>query len=136
MLISEWSSDGCSSDLLVKACVWRKNQSLHCITVSETGLDSRLPTPASLIAAEIGQPVLHRDCGVKSASRESLSTAIAIARVICISGIVYVHAWTGLNIDELRAQGGSWQSALYWMLIEFQIGRASCRGRVLRYVKI
>ncbi|MFP5434535.1 MAG: acyltransferase, partial [Alphaproteobacteria bacterium] len=31
------------------------------------------------------------------------SDAIAIARVICIVGVVYVHAWTGLNGEALNA---------------------------------
>lgn len=44
--------------------------------------------------------------------------------MICICGIVYVHAWTGLNIDQLRAQGTGWQSVLYWTLIEL-FGRSS-----------
>lgn len=53
-----------------------------------------------------------------------ISPTIAVARVICILGIVYVHAWTGLNIDQLRAQGDSWHSVLYWALIEL-LGRSS-----------
>lgn len=57
-------------------------------------------------------------------ARRSVSQSIAIARVICICGIVYVHAWTGLNIDQLRAQGTTWQSVLYWVLIEL-FGRSS-----------
>ena len=32
------------------------------------------------------------------------SAAIAIARVICILGVVYVHAWTGLNGEALQAK--------------------------------
>src|SRR3546814_11878216 len=58
------------------------------------------------------------------AARRSLSLSISIARVICICGIVYVHAWTGLNIDQLRAQGTGWQSVLYWTLLEL-FGRSS-----------
>ena len=52
------------------------------------------------------------------------SRAIGIARVLCICGIVYVHAWTGLVIEDLRAQGSGWQSIFYWTLIEL-IGRSS-----------
>src|SRR3546814_1653028 len=33
-------------------------------------------------------------------------------------------AWTGLNIDQLRAQGTGWQSVPYWTLIEL-FGRSS-----------
>lgn len=82
-----------------------------------------MPTPAALNATE--PAALSRLPGA-SAGRSStaISDNIAVARVICICGIVYVHAWTGLDIDGLRAQGGSWHSMLYWTLIEL-FGRSS-----------
>jgi len=46
------------------------------------------------------------------------SDAIAIARVICILGVVYVHAWTGLNGETLAALRGSAQDNLRWVLME------------------
>ncbi len=87
-------------------------------------LDRLLPTPATLPPAQAGHEISCTGSSRKASPRASLSTTIAIARVICICGIVYVHAWTGLNVDELRAQGGSWHSILYWVLIEM-MGRSS-----------
>lgn len=47
-----------------------------------------------------------------------LSTAIAIARLIGIMGIVYVHAWTGRTAEELAAVAFSWQAVLRTVLGE------------------
>lgn len=52
------------------------------------------------------------------------SAAIAIARVICILGVVYVHAWTGLNGEALQAMRGSGQDNLRWLLMEL-FGRSA-----------
>jgi hypothetical protein len=46
------------------------------------------------------------------------SAAIGIARVACILGIVYVHAWTGMSGDALRAMAGTWQGMLRWAVAE------------------
>lgn len=52
------------------------------------------------------------------------SDAIAIARVICILGVVYVHAWTGLNGEALNALRGTAQENLRWLLMEL-FGRSA-----------
>ena len=52
------------------------------------------------------------------ADRARRSDAIAIARVICILGVVYVHAWTGLNGIALAALRGTGQDTLRWTLME------------------
>jgi len=52
------------------------------------------------------------------------SDAIAIARVICILGVVYVHAWTGLNGAALDALRGTAQENLRWLLMEL-FGRSA-----------
>ncbi|TPG39667.1 acyltransferase [Sphingomonas koreensis] len=44
--------------------------------------------------------------------------AIGIARVVCILGIVYVHAWTGLSGDALRAAAKTPQGVLRWAVAE------------------
>ncbi len=46
------------------------------------------------------------------------SDAISIARVICILGVVYVHAWTGLNGHDLESLRGTSQDSLRWGLME------------------
>src|SRR3546814_5334188 len=46
------------------------------------------------------------------------SDAISIARVICILGVVYVHAWTGLNGHDLESLRGTAQASLRWGLME------------------
>jgi len=46
------------------------------------------------------------------------SDAISIARVICILGVVYVHAWTGLNGHDLESLRGTPQDSLRWGLME------------------
>ncbi|MET0370799.1 MAG: acyltransferase [Sphingobium sp.] len=46
------------------------------------------------------------------------SDAIAIARVICILGVVYVHAWTGLNGEALTALRHTPQEGFRWVLME------------------
>jgi fucose 4-O-acetylase-like acetyltransferase len=52
-----------------------------------------------------------------SASDQNISASIAIARVICILGVVYVHAWTGRTGAELAAMQ-HWQEGLRWVLME------------------
>ena len=52
------------------------------------------------------------------------SDAIAIARVICILGVVYVHAWTGLNGHDLEIARGTSQENLRWLLMEI-FGRSA-----------
>lgn len=52
------------------------------------------------------------------------SDAIAIARVICILGVVYVHAWTGQNGEALDALRGTAQENLRWALMEI-FGRSA-----------
>lgn len=69
----------------------------------------------------------HQDACVTLAlptHRARRSDAIAIARVICILGVVYVHAWTGLNGAELEALRGSAQDNLRWLLMEM-FGRSA-----------
>lgn len=44
--------------------------------------------------------------------------AIAIARVLCILGVVYVHAWTGRTGEELAQMSYSGQEVLRWILME------------------
>lgn len=44
--------------------------------------------------------------------------AVAIARVICILGVVYVHAWTGRTGEELAQLVGSGQEIFRWTLME------------------
>ncbi|WP_298398978.1 acyltransferase [Sphingobium sp.] len=52
------------------------------------------------------------------------SDAIAIARVVCILGVVYVHAWTGQNGEALAALRGTPQDDLRWFLMEM-FGRSA-----------
>ncbi|MBB3980381.1 hypothetical protein GGR44_000012 [Sphingobium fontiphilum] len=52
------------------------------------------------------------------------SAAIAIARSLCILGVVYVHAWTGIGSAELAALRGTGQDALRWTLME-ALGRSA-----------
>lgn len=52
------------------------------------------------------------------------SDAISIARVICILGVVYVHAWTGLSGYELEGLRGTPQDSLRWALMEI-FGRSA-----------
>lgn len=59
-----------------------------------------------------------------ASTAERVSDSIAIARVICILGVVYVHAWTGLDAQTLFALHGSGQDLLRWTLME-GLGRSS-----------
>ncbi|HKY79971.1 MAG TPA: acyltransferase [Sphingobium sp.] len=52
------------------------------------------------------------------------SDAISIARVICILGVVYVHAWTGLSGHDLEIARGTPQESLRWLLMEI-FGRSA-----------
>ncbi|UZW55284.1 acyltransferase [Sphingobium sp. JS3065] len=52
------------------------------------------------------------------------SDAISIARVICILGVVYVHAWTGLSGHDLESLRGTPQDSLRWGLMEI-FGRSA-----------
>lgn len=53
-----------------------------------------------------------------------LSTAIAIARLVGILGVVYVHAWTGRTAEELTAQAMTAQGLLRIVVIEM-FGRSA-----------
>ena len=55
---------------------------------------------------------------------DRLSRTIGVARVICLLGIVFVHAWTGRGGDELQAMNDSPQGVFRWVLIEL-LGRSS-----------
>jgi fucose 4-O-acetylase-like acetyltransferase len=46
------------------------------------------------------------------------SDAISVARVICILGVVYVHAWTGLTGYDLQLAHGTPQENLRWVLMD------------------
>ena len=46
------------------------------------------------------------------------SDAIRAARVVCIAGVVYVHAWTGLDGHALELARGTPQEVLRWVLME------------------
>lgn len=59
-----------------------------------------------------------------NASASRRSDAISIARVICILGVVYVHAWTGLNGHDLEIARGTPQENLRWLLMEI-FGRSA-----------
>jgi hypothetical protein len=50
--------------------------------------------------------------------QDQLTSAIKIARVICIMGVVYVHAWTGLVGHNLTDLDHSVQGMLRWTLME------------------
>jgi len=52
------------------------------------------------------------------------SRAVEIARVLCLLGIVYVHAWTGLTGADLARVAHTWQGELRWTLIEL-VGRTA-----------
>ncbi|PZU11283.1 MAG: succinyltransferase [Sphingobium sp.] len=59
--------------------------------------------------------ILSASSSLDSARR---SDAIAVARVICILGVVYVHAWTGIGGGALAELRGSAQDNLRWVLME------------------
>jgi hypothetical protein len=50
--------------------------------------------------------------------------AIQIARVLCILGIVYVHAWTGLTAEQIAVIDQTSQGIFRWVLIEL-VGRSA-----------
>lgn len=52
------------------------------------------------------------------------SDAIAAARVFCILGIIYVHAWTGVTWASLIQNSDSAQGIFRWTFVEL-IGRSS-----------
>lgn len=53
-----------------------------------------------------------------------LSQAIGVARLICILGIVYVHAWTGIGGEQMSRLAESAQGITRWSVVEL-FGRAS-----------
>ena len=55
---------------------------------------------------------------------QRLSSAIGVARVICIVGVVYAHAWTGLSGEDLAAADHTPQGVLRWLLMEL-FGRSA-----------
>lgn len=61
---------------------------------------------------------------LRSSKDVSTREAIQIARVLCILGIVYVHAWTGLTAEQIGALDRTPQGVLRWVLIEL-VGRSA-----------
>lgn len=59
-----------------------------------------------------------------TSDQRRLSSSIGIARVLCLLGIVYVHAWTGLVGSEIIKLNDTPQGLLRWSLIEL-LGRSS-----------
>ncbi len=68
--------------------------------------------PGKALAEREGAKVQTRTAAPASKTDSRLSTAIAIARLIGILGIVYVHAWTGRTAEELAAVAFSGQAIL------------------------
>ncbi|HEY9235806.1 MAG TPA: acyltransferase [Phenylobacterium sp.] len=62
--------------------------------------------------------------GVRRRPAAQLSDSIAVARVMCILGIVYVHAWTGLPGPDLALVNDTPQGMLRWGLMEL-LGRSA-----------
>jgi fucose 4-O-acetylase-like acetyltransferase len=60
----------------------------------------------------------------KAASKAPTREAIGIVRILCILGIVYVHAWTGRTGEQLHAFDETAQGVLRWVLIEL-VGRSA-----------
>jgi fucose 4-O-acetylase-like acetyltransferase len=58
------------------------------------------------------------------AHERHLFEAIAIARVLCMCGIVYVHAWIGVSAAQLAALDMTPQGLLRWGLVEL-FGRSA-----------
>ncbi|HVK79997.1 MAG TPA: acyltransferase [Verrucomicrobiae bacterium] len=65
----------------------------------------------------------HMDWALRRPTRRTSDT-IAVARVICITGMVYAHAWTGLNYAHLVEAAHTAQGVLRWQLMEF-LGRSA-----------
>ncbi|HUD27421.1 MAG TPA: acyltransferase, partial [Novosphingobium sp.] len=61
-------------------------------------------------------PEIASESAERTARRRSDS--IRIARVVCIAGVVYVHAWTGLDGHSLELARGTPQEILRWVLME------------------
>ena len=74
--------------------------------------------PAKALAERQGTTVHTRTAEPANEADRRLSTAIAIARLIGILGIVYVHAWTGRTAEELAAVAFSGQAILRTVLGE------------------
>jgi hypothetical protein len=71
------------------------------------------------------KPDIHAHRQITSQDpNERLSRTIGIARVTCILGIIYVHAWTGLAGGDLIKLNDTPQGLLRWALIEL-LGRSS-----------
>lgn len=49
---------------------------------------------------------------------------IQVARLVCILGIVYAHAWTGLTATNINALPLSYHTGVYWLLKE-ALGRGA-----------
>lgn len=86
---------------------------------SETGLHSLL----NMLLA----PLARIFCGYDKAPpslKPVQSSAIQFARVLCIVGIVYAHAWTGRTTAYIIHHSATEQGILRWVLVEM-VGRSS-----------
>lgn len=61
---------------------------------------------------------VHKEGVSALAPGHGFSDAIDIARLICILGVVYVHAWAGIGIAEIHALPLQPGTVLYWTLGE------------------
>src|SRR5690349_16915694 len=71
-----------------------------------------------MTAEPVPPPAAGADASAQAEEVRRLSISIRAARVVCIVGVVYAHAWTGLSGDELVAADGTAQGALRWGLME------------------
>jgi fucose 4-O-acetylase-like acetyltransferase len=74
--------------------------------------------------SDLPAPSAHASFAAAPPDPARVSAAIGVARVVCIVGVVYAHAWTGLGGEDLAAAGGTPQGVLRWLLMEL-FGRSA-----------
>src|SRR3546814_10981125 len=109
MRISDWSSEVCSSDL-------------------------GLPLDAYLSAAKLAWIVAHNDEAQRLLARGKLRLGTTDAFFLDrLTGRCVTDITTASRTSLMNLASGAWDAELC-RLFQVQIGRASCRERVCRYV--
>lgn len=96
----------CGPPLPLTAIPWIVEAAL--VRISSAATTAFMPVTASIRPSESPAQQLS----------PRLSDAIVVARVLCIVGLVYAHAWTGQGGSELAALSSTPQGVLRWALME------------------
>src|SRR3546814_8284426 len=140
MRSSDWSSGVCASDLS-PVILWQDSRTAGIIeslkqdgAEAETLARAGLPLDAYFFAAKLAWIVAHNDEAQRLLARGKLRLGTTDAFFLDrLTGRCVTDITTASRTSLMNLASGAWDAELC-RLFQVQIGRASCRERVCRYV--